>query len=528
MADRAISALPTATTLTATDLFVLSQSNQAKNTTWQTIIGYLTTALDGHGGIQSISKTGTSDLVDTYTITMADQTTQTFTVTNGKSTSGITQYWAVSDSDTTVPSSWSTTRQTMTATNRYLWSYYTFAFNDGTTIDTTKAVVGVYGDTGQDWHVYIRWSENEPTRDADISTTPNNWIGIYSGTAATAPTSYSDYEWFEYKGDKGDTGNGITGILLYSSSGLVDTYRVYFDDGTYTSFDVTNGSQIDRIEKTATSGLTDTYTVYLTNGTSATTFNVTNGKGISSISEVDVTHAAGHTDVYRINFNDGDTYTFRIYNGSNGSGSVSTVDNIPSNNQDVPLLQFGQGAPTTATVGHLKSRYFDQTNSILYICVGIDTSGAETTYTWQGAGVTVDSALSTMSTNPVQNAVLTALLGTATLDTTAQTLTGAVNELNAALGTKANQSDLAKVVLRASVKTISANGTSSNTLTGLTANHVVGNWGMFSDAACTVPIPENAPTCDITITTAANSWNVTIANFSSTFYLRPTFILKQN
>jgi len=84
------------------------------------------------------------------------------------------------------------------------------------------------------------------------------------------------------------------------------------------------------------------------------------------------------------------------------------------------------------------------------------------------------------------------------------------------------------VCLRAAVKTISANGTSSNTLTGLTADHVVGNWGMFSDAACTTPIPENSPTCDITITAAANSWTVTIANFSSSFYLRPTFILKQN
>ena len=84
------------------------------------------------------------------------------------------------------------------------------------------------------------------------------------------------------------------------------------------------------------------------------------------------------------------------------------------------------------------------------------------------------------------------------------------------------------VCLRAAAITISANGTSSNTLTGLTADHVVGNWGMFSDSACTTPISGNSPPCDITITTAANSWSVTIANFSSTFYLRPTFILKQN
>ena len=105
------------------------------------------------------------------------------------------------------------------------------------------------------------------------------------------------------------------------------------------------------------------------------------------------------------------------------------------------MLLLGQGAPTASTVGLLKQRYFDQTNSILYICVGIDTSGAETTYTWQGAGVTVDSALSTMSTNPVQNAVLTAIIGTATLDTTAQTLTGAVNELKSAVDTNVSDID---------------------------------------------------------------------------------------
>ena len=38
--------------------------------------------LDGRG-IVSIAKTGTSGLVDTYTITYTDATTSTFTVTNG-------------------------------------------------------------------------------------------------------------------------------------------------------------------------------------------------------------------------------------------------------------------------------------------------------------------------------------------------------------------------------------------------------------------------------------------------------------
>lgn len=90
------------------------------------------------------------------------------------------------------------------------------------------------------------------------------------------------------------------------------------------------------------------------------------------------------------------------------------------------------------------------------------------------------------------------------------------------------QNSLDSLCLRAEVVTINENGTTSHTLTGITADHVTGNIGMFSDMACTTPIPENTPPCDITITTMTNAWSVTIANFSSTFYIRPTFILKQN
>lgn len=86
-------------------------------------------------------------------------------------------------------------------------------------------------------------------------------------------------------------------------------------------------------------------------------------------------------------------------------------------------------------------------------------------------------------------------------------------------------------VLQGAASTISAAGTTNVPLAGLTEDHVVGNWGMFSDAELTTPIPENAPTCDITITTSttsAGSYSITVENFSSTFYIRPTFVLKQN
>ena len=53
-------------------------------------------------GISSISKTGTSGLVDTYTITYSDNTTSTFTVTNGSNASVTVVDNLTSDSSTSV------------------------------------------------------------------------------------------------------------------------------------------------------------------------------------------------------------------------------------------------------------------------------------------------------------------------------------------------------------------------------------------------------------------------------------------
>ena len=56
-------------------------------------------------GIASITKTGTSGLVDTYTITYDDGTTTTFTVTNGSNASVTIQTaWGSTTSDSKVPS----------------------------------------------------------------------------------------------------------------------------------------------------------------------------------------------------------------------------------------------------------------------------------------------------------------------------------------------------------------------------------------------------------------------------------------
>lgn len=66
----------------------------------------------------------------------------------GVGISSVTEYYAVSSSNTTAPTSWSTTVPTMTTTNRYLWIYEKTTYTDNSTKETAKRVIGVYGNTG--------------------------------------------------------------------------------------------------------------------------------------------------------------------------------------------------------------------------------------------------------------------------------------------------------------------------------------------------------------------------------------------
>lgn len=70
------------------------------------------------------------------------------TGSTGNGIKSITEYYAVSTSNSTVPTSWSSTVPTMTESNKYLWNYETITYTNGTTVDTTKRVIGVYGDKG--------------------------------------------------------------------------------------------------------------------------------------------------------------------------------------------------------------------------------------------------------------------------------------------------------------------------------------------------------------------------------------------
>ena len=202
MADKSIDQLNEAERIYATDLFVLQQSGAAKKLTGQILLNWLTSAADGHGGIQSISKLATSGLVDTYRITLADTTTFDFVVNNGRGITSISKTSAIGLVDT-----------------------YTISYNDGTS-GTLTVTNGEKGNKGDNAYVWIKYASQEPTESShSMGDIPDDWIGIYSGNASTAPTDWKQYKWFKNKGEKGDTGNPAT--LMTKSV----TYQVS-DSGT--------------------------------------------------------------------------------------------------------------------------------------------------------------------------------------------------------------------------------------------------------------------------------------------------------
>lgn len=193
-------------------LFVVQQTGAAYKLDGHAFILALTTILDGHGGIASITYTAPTppSLDGTMVITLADQSTTTLTVKNGKGISGIAKTGTSGLVDT-----------------------YTITYNDATT-STFTVTNGAKGDTGDAWYVWIRYAGQQPTQDSDMGTSPDDWMGIYSGTSTTPPTHYTSYTWFQIKGEKGDTGAAasiVSSAVEYqtSNSGTV------VPSGTWTS-----------------------------------------------------------------------------------------------------------------------------------------------------------------------------------------------------------------------------------------------------------------------------------------------------
>jgi hypothetical protein len=180
--------------------------------------------------------------------------------------------------------------------------------------------------------------------------------------------STSPYAWSKIGNLEGNKITSITGPVTDPSTPLVDTYTINFSKIGPVTFNVTNGRGIVSITGPTSVGLIDTYTILYNDGTD-TTFDVANGKGIDSITGP---VSVGLVDTYTINYNDGTTQTYVVTNGKDGvtwyrgniiagkdvNPTVFSNSGIPYAKENDFYLNYIEGAiyhcyspgdPTTAT-----------------------------------------------------------------------------------------------------------------------------------------------------------------------------------
>ena len=148
-------------------------------------------------GIATIEKTGTSGLVDTYTITLDDGAKFTFTVTNGSniasiektSTSGLTDTYTVTLTDGTTTTFEVTNGRGIVSiaktSSAGLVDTYTITYNDGTT-----STFDVTNSNGGTWTTPVNCAIGDTTKtisNASIRTT--SVIEYYSENASGTPLS---------------------------------------------------------------------------------------------------------------------------------------------------------------------------------------------------------------------------------------------------------------------------------------------------------------------------------------------------
>jgi len=214
-------------------------------------------------GIESITKTSTAGLIDTYTITYTYTSPTTFTVTNGSSISSITKTSTSGVVDT----------YTITLTNG---NTSTFTVTNGSSISTI--------------------SKTSASGLVDTYT-----ITLTDGTTSTFTVTNGA------KGDKGDkgdagetgaTGNGISFISKTSTSGLIDTYTISYTNGTTQIYTVTNGEDGENgfspIANVSKSG--DTATITITDAIGTTTATVTDGTDGINGTNATITGATASVD----------------------------------------------------------------------------------------------------------------------------------------------------------------------------------------------------------------------------------------
>lgn len=181
---------------------------------------------------------------------------------------------------------------------------------------------------------------------------------------------------------------------------------VYFNVATGIIWKLSGGSwsqlgtmkTIDNIEKTSTSGLVDTYTISYNDGTT-TNYTVTNGEKGTSVVNITKVSTTGNVDHYDVNLSDG-TRTPNGFDVANGISITdisleSTVGNVKNYNVK---LSDGSKTPTGFSIA-------DGVSSYVYIRYSANFDGSGMVTVPSDQTVYIGICVTTQSTAPTDPAV---------------------------------------------------------------------------------------------------------------------------
>ena len=321
-------------------------------------------------GIASITKTGTSGLVDTYTITYDDGTTTTFTVTNGSDASVTIQTsWGSTTSDSKVPSE-KLTKDTLD-TKIAKSSTTGLVKNDGTIMTSG---------TGS-----TNYSAGNHTHSGYISTSSTSGLVKNDGSIMTGGTGSSNWAIgnHTHSGYQATLVSG-TNIKTINNESLLGSGNITIQGGSsvdvVTSWEATlSDSKVpsEKLVKNTIDGLSiPTKTSDLTNDGDGTNVFVKNNDSRLTDARTPTSHAHGNlTNDGKV----GSTANYFVYTTTGGaitskqkignittSGAIGSTSGLPIITTTSGVLttgSFGTGSGTFAEGNHTHSGYISTSST---------------------------------------------------------------------------------------------------------------------------------------------------------------------
>jgi len=350
-------------------------------------------------GISSITKSSTSGLVDTYTITYTNGNSDTFTVTNGAD--------GTNGTDGTNGQDGTDGQDGEDGASAY--EIWLDAGNEGSEADFLASLIGATGATGPAGRGIASISKTATVDNVDTYT-----ITYTSGSSSTFTVTNGINGTNGATGATGPAGRGITSVTKTDTTGLVNTYTITYSNNTTSTFTVTNGAD----GQTGPAGTDGDDGAPGADGISITGTTINANKHLIVLFSEGADVDAGDVTIRS------EQYSF-VLSAANWVQQQDGSYNYTYSNAAINTTNFIDVGPAAGITenqlnGLLGAKMIIQAinnGSIVFKAYGEQPSVdipmllvVEGSYTSVTPVITVDDTLSLASENPVQNKVITAAL----------------------------------------------------------------------------------------------------------------------